>query len=719
MTGRFRAHLVAIALTLVTPVVARAQEELESPALAKLRAAKITFAEPMPTRLAAIRKIARDAGVTIDVHASVRSALEEACALECKELAADSALTYVCMEADAAWRADGGHVMVTSSDRLPPVGVVVVHDVRDLLLKLRDAPGVMPDFGAPAKAPMFAEDDEGRGLDDDELVNLVRDLVEPGTWDDHGFSVATTCEGSGMLVVRHRADVQRKVARFLADLGRYAAATIRVHAWLVPAAIDLPFAPGVGMDVRGWRDWCASHGQRDAIVEVLTTSYNTQRVHTAAFEQGALPEQTGAPPVGYVLDVRPTHGGGSGETWLELRIQHSRWSVTKADRLELGRLRTVVAVPAGRVVAVGGGTVEGLEGRRIVVAAEVRASAGPREDAPRPDPANAALLAALEARVTFEVEGGTSAEILAELRRHAPLPTMTIDTDIEEQAFDHFAAKDETVRAVLDRLCWANDWGWEPRQGAIYFGRSDDVQPPLATRVYDVRDLVAHAPSFIERFGTQLSTGEPAPSVLEEESRLDEDRLAELVKAGLEPTAFDRSETRLESRHGALVVVQTEKTHRAIADLLGSLRQVAARSATVEIFVLADPNEALEQAGATGGLLDAAAFDEILRAGATVAGRSLVRGRSGRRFSIFIGGQERRDESAVVERGLKLEVQPFVAADASEANLILRGEFSRFARDAAQPFETTVQIPAGKVLVIGGLRRASESSHLVVARWHP
>jgi len=99
-----------------------------------------------------------------------------------------------------------------------------------------------PDFKAPAleldRSKLFEgnsesgeaarlagqADEESGGKNDfrspDELINLIKSVVAPGTWGEAGEEGKGSISVSGgILTVRHTVKVQRQIARLLADLG--------------------------------------------------------------------------------------------------------------------------------------------------------------------------------------------------------------------------------------------------------------------------------------------------------------------------------------------------------------------------------------------------------------------------------------------------------------------------------------------------------------------
>ena len=95
-----------------------------------------------------------------------------------------------------------------------------MYDITPLTVGLTSFSG--PEIGRLA---VSGDDSEGRfggseraqpRFDADQLLNLVRDNVAPGTWDG---GVASIDVYGGRLVVRHTPEVHRQIRRLLATLG--------------------------------------------------------------------------------------------------------------------------------------------------------------------------------------------------------------------------------------------------------------------------------------------------------------------------------------------------------------------------------------------------------------------------------------------------------------------------------------------------------------------
>ena len=137
--------------------------------------------------------------------------------------------------------------MEASGDVIPRV-----YEVRDLTIQLPDfkppnlalRPGPA---GESAAIAVFGEEGEPvRETEPEQLLDLVRDNVAPGTWDIEGRSLELS---AGQLVAVTSAEVHRQVDNFLADLRRYTKVIVHVESRFIN--IREGFLSDIGVDIRG------------------------------------------------------------------------------------------------------------------------------------------------------------------------------------------------------------------------------------------------------------------------------------------------------------------------------------------------------------------------------------------------------------------------------------------------------------------------------------
>lgn len=125
---------------------------------------------------------------------------------------------------DVRWTVKHEAILVTTKAKAQGELLVKLHDVNTLTFGRTD-------FIAPRIDRLRLlddiEDDDGGGLfggvgetvvgiDEEELATLVQENIAVGTWEDDGVSIEPQ---NGFLFIVQTADVQRQIARFLAQLG--------------------------------------------------------------------------------------------------------------------------------------------------------------------------------------------------------------------------------------------------------------------------------------------------------------------------------------------------------------------------------------------------------------------------------------------------------------------------------------------------------------------
>ena len=137
-------------------------------------------------------------------------------------LSARSVLDLVVSAAgdDVGWTVRHGVVLVTTADRARGPMVLALYDVRATILEIADL--AAPRIGRlhPDDDRAWDDPDAGSGgriggrprIDPDGLVDLVRENVQPESWDAAGASLELQ---DGVLVVRNSREVQARVRRFL------------------------------------------------------------------------------------------------------------------------------------------------------------------------------------------------------------------------------------------------------------------------------------------------------------------------------------------------------------------------------------------------------------------------------------------------------------------------------------------------------------------------
>jgi hypothetical protein len=175
--------------------------------LAATRLPGLAFPEP-PDLVEAAEVIGRLAGVDVVVRPDAADAAEGADALAAlgrqQSISAVAALDLLCELAGegVAWTTRHGLVLVTTPEDARPEPRLLMIPVADLVHPVRSAParemGVFPSGFEPELE--LEEGSEFGVVDPDTLIELIRDSVAPGTWDEEGVSIEIV---NGVLIVRY------------------------------------------------------------------------------------------------------------------------------------------------------------------------------------------------------------------------------------------------------------------------------------------------------------------------------------------------------------------------------------------------------------------------------------------------------------------------------------------------------------------------------------
>ena len=169
----------------------------------------------------------------------------------------DSVLNLIAGTAgpDVVWNVEDGAVFFTTRERARGKLLVRNHDISDLTLAL-------PNFQAPRldKLRLFEEleDDDGGGpfgglddastqLESDTLEELVRNNVQPDTWEEDGVSLAVFNDTT--MIVRHTPEVQLEVQKFLEDLRRFNSMMVTIDTRFLTVADN--YLQEIGVEWRG------------------------------------------------------------------------------------------------------------------------------------------------------------------------------------------------------------------------------------------------------------------------------------------------------------------------------------------------------------------------------------------------------------------------------------------------------------------------------------
>jgi general secretion pathway protein D len=157
---------------------------------------------------------------------------------------------------DVVWQVKGNVVLFTKKEYVKHVLELRQHPVADMTSGLTDfipphIDLVTGDQVNDEQNPLFGSEGEEPikpfGTAED-LVELIKGAVgAPGTWDLEGSSIAAS--GQTVIIVKHTAEIQAAVARFLNDLRSFAGIVVTVETRFLQVADN--FLREVGVDFRG------------------------------------------------------------------------------------------------------------------------------------------------------------------------------------------------------------------------------------------------------------------------------------------------------------------------------------------------------------------------------------------------------------------------------------------------------------------------------------
>jgi general secretion pathway protein D len=170
-------------------------------------------------------------------------------------LSVEKSLNLITEEAgeEVTWTIRHEAILVTTVEKARGELVIVNHDVQDLIFPLSNFIG--PRIGKLRLIDQLEDDDGGSPFgslaertvvnDPDNLVELVTQNVEPGSWE---APVSLSLEGGNMVIV-HTPEVQEKVRAFLEELRRFSSSLVTIESKFL--AISEGFLQEIGVDWRG------------------------------------------------------------------------------------------------------------------------------------------------------------------------------------------------------------------------------------------------------------------------------------------------------------------------------------------------------------------------------------------------------------------------------------------------------------------------------------
>jgi len=157
---------------------------------------------------------------------------------------------------ELTWTVNNGAVIITKKEKALGDAVIRIHPTQDISFGLTDFRGpvigeITPvgEWGEDAETSVFGGELEKQNpIPPEEIENLIRENIAPGSWDLDQYSLAMSADQSSLLVI-HTNEIQREVAGFLDDLRRFSSCVVTIESRFIE--INKAFLQEIGADFRG------------------------------------------------------------------------------------------------------------------------------------------------------------------------------------------------------------------------------------------------------------------------------------------------------------------------------------------------------------------------------------------------------------------------------------------------------------------------------------
>ncbi|HTL52485.1 MAG TPA: hypothetical protein VL860_07930 [Planctomycetota bacterium] len=196
----------------VSPADQRTNEKLSIP---------ITFNFDTDTPFKTVKEVIQNkcgVNMVFDANATAAGAGDKVVQLAVTDMPCREALLHALKQIDMTFRVQDGVVMMynAADTNLKPPTIIEIYDIRDLI-------GVKPNYDTPnitiliggAGAPP-PPTPPAAGINDNEIVDLIRKYVQPETWGQGGANI--NADGAGKLLVTQTPEIQDAVELFLKKL---------------------------------------------------------------------------------------------------------------------------------------------------------------------------------------------------------------------------------------------------------------------------------------------------------------------------------------------------------------------------------------------------------------------------------------------------------------------------------------------------------------------
>ncbi len=693
---------------------------------------------PLPDFIARFRELTR-LNVVLDQHA-IENPDSIRLTLALKQVRADHVLSWALYGHSLEYTIRDGVILISArGSGAGHAEELRIYDVADLLAQPHDFPS--------------AESEQTAALTLDDLGALLKEMVEPGTWDTPPNSMEATAGG---LVVVARPQVLAKVEYVLSAMRYLANFTVTFDARVIdlaPGALD--GAPTLGVLAPGrivlTRDEAASilvprEGTAKVLEAIRFTCANSQRTHVrlsrteeslhGILSGGETTVRTEARES--LLEVRPVLAVGRDAVLVDLdatiadpaappdRLETSKGALELA-RGGTRRVRTSFSVPNGGgalfVLGVSGDRVRALF-LRVASNAQppsVTPVRGEKEAPPAATPADRAWAAFQEGKTDIDVEAMKLPAFVEYVQGKSEVNCVLDPVLVEEGATEgvvSFKARDLRGKDVLALVTQMLGIGYVYRDEVILFTRPDRVEDAVI-RVYDARDLMWAKQDYpgpvFEADGEEAGAAPTAAFSMSDPTIAEQ--LVSTIRTNIAPGSWDEApdQAQLVQMSGAIFVLQRPSVHDKIREFLEAMRSQPPRQVQVDARVIElDPavHDMLDAGG--GGALPAASVKEIEEAirakKARVTAAWSILGLNGQRFhSTLLFDREYVDDYDVDEKtgspspvyktlhwGHAIDLRPtLVSAEAGRVNVELHVQCC----DASDPLpvekagDLTLQVP--------------------------
>jgi tetratricopeptide (TPR) repeat protein len=176
-------------------------------------------------------------------------------------IAAKNALDLVTELVGLKWKLENGVVFITTEEGFRAKPVLRLYDVRDLVTPIRDFAGEEINLTPSGAGGFGDEEDFGEDpvapFETDGIVDLIRENVDPESWEADGVSITPT--QTGTLIVRQSPDVHGLIGQLLRDLRAGGGLQVSIETRFLTVSDN--FLQDIGVDLRGLGDQSGGSGE--------------------------------------------------------------------------------------------------------------------------------------------------------------------------------------------------------------------------------------------------------------------------------------------------------------------------------------------------------------------------------------------------------------------------------------------------------------------------